>query len=81
MANLEIGLGVMRTDEDEKALHEVADALPESWTIVMVGDLTTGIFEIRISGSGSALGSKSFPPDGVSAAIAWLASIAKRRDG
>jgi hypothetical protein len=74
MARITIGLGFLRTPDQEKAWRRATAALPEDWAIVMVGSSTTGIFDVRVE-SADFKASKTFGPNGSDAVLRYLDSL------
>ncbi len=71
MARITIGLGFVRTLDQEKEWRRAAAAMPEEWEIVMVG---RGIFEVSLKGPGLDAG-KTFGHDGSADVLGYLESI------
>ena len=78
MAKISIGLGFVRTPDQEKELRKLAATLPDDWTIEMSGGPqgvnSPGIWDTRIFGPDLEM-RKSFGPDGVDAAISMLQGL------
>lgn len=78
MAKITIGLGFLRTPEQEEELRKAAASLPDDWTIEMSGgphDVNSpGIWDTRVFGPDLEM-RKSFGPDGVDAAIRLLQEL------
>jgi hypothetical protein len=74
MAQITIGLGFMRTPDQEKEWRRAAAALPEKWVITMSGDPATHIFDVRTKGPGVDA-SKTFGPDDADVVLQYLESI------
>ncbi len=78
MANITIGLGFLRTPDQENELSKAAADLPDDWTIEMSGGAhgvnSPGIWDTRVLGPDLEM-RKSFGPDGVDAAISMLQGL------
>jgi hypothetical protein len=68
VAKMTIGLGFIRTADEEESWRRLAAGMPEGWEIKIVG---SRVFEVCITGPG-VYAAKTFAPDGAGDVLRYL---------